>query len=278
MGKMYNSFVEWLNKNWEWELIGLSAIRIAAILVIGRLVIWLLHKTINRVVLDNVGKRTLSQARRMTTVGKLLKNVTTYIIYFITFMLLLSEFGVNLGPLLAGAGVVGLAIGFGAQSLVKDILTGFFIILEDQFAVGDVIQTGKFKGTVEVIGLRTTRIVSWTGEVHILPNSMIQDVTNFSIHNSLAVVDVAVPFATDVNSAMEWIQATVNGLHHENIIQPPKVLGVQSITAADMVIRVIAECRPNSQSAVSRLLYKEIQEMLLSKSVSSSIKNEIQEG
>ncbi|OBR66669.1 mechanosensitive ion channel protein MscS [Paenibacillus oryzae] len=278
MGKMYNSFVEWLNKNWEWELIGLSAIRIAAILVIGRLVIWLLHKTINRIVLDNVGKRTLSQARRMTTVGKLLKNVTTYIIYFITFMLLLSEFGVNLGPLLAGAGVVGLAIGFGAQSLVKDILTGFFIILEDQFAVGDVIQTGKFKGTVEVIGLRTTRIVSWTGEVHILPNSMIQDVTNFSIHNSLAVVDVAVPFATDVNSAMEWIQVTVNSLHHENIIQPPKVLGVQSITAADMVIRVIAECRPNSQSAVSRLLYKEIQEMLLSKSVSSSIKNEIQEG
>lgn len=278
MGKMYASFVEWLNKNWEWELIGLSAIRIAAILVIGRLIIWLLHKTINRVVLDNVGKRTVSQSRRMTTVGKLLKNVTTYIIYFITFMLLLSEFGVNLGPLLAGAGVVGLAIGFGAQSLVKDILTGFFIILEDQFAVGDVIQTGKFKGTVEVIGLRTTRIVSWTGEVHILPNSMIQDVTNFSIHNSLAVVDVAVPFATNVESAIGWIQETVNGLHHENIVQTPKVLGVQSITAADMVIRVIAECRPNSQSAVSRLLYKEIQEMLLGKSVSSSIKNEIQEG
>ncbi|MHA7964939.1 mechanosensitive ion channel family protein [Paenibacillus sp. CAU 1782] len=278
MGKMYASFIVWLNKNWEWELIGLSAIRIAAILVIGRLIIWLLHKTINRVVLDNVGKRTVSQARRMTTVGKLLKNVTTYIIYFITFMLLLSEFGVNLGPLLAGAGVVGLAIGFGAQSLVKDILTGFFIILEDQFAVGDVIQTGKFKGTVEVIGLRTTRIVSWTGEVHILPNSMIQDVTNFSIHNSLAVVDIAVPFATDVNSAIGWIQETVNGLHHENIVQTPKVLGVQSITAADMVIRVIAECRPNSQSAVSRLLYKEIQEMLLGKSVTSSIKNEIQEG
>lgn len=278
MREMYSAFMVWLNKVWEWETIGYSAIRIVAILVVGRLVIWVLHKTIHRVVLDNANRRTVSQARRMTTVGKLLKNVITYMIYFISFMLLLSEFGINLGPLLAGAGVVGLAIGFGAQSLVKDVITGFFIILEDQFAVGDVIQTGKFKGTVEMIGLRTTRIVSWTGEVHILPNSMIQDVTNYSINNSLAVVDIALPNATDINAAIEWIQETMRNMHNENIIQEPKVLGVQSITSAEINIRVIAECRANTQGAVSRVLYKAIQEDLQSRSMTGAIKNGAQEG
>lgn len=101
--------------------------------------------------------------RRLITVGELLKNVTSITSNFIMVMLVLGEIGYDLAPLLAGAGVLGLAIGFGAQSLVKDVITGFFIILEDQFAVGDVIQTGSLKGTVEIIGLRSTRLVSWTG-------------------------------------------------------------------------------------------------------------------
>ena len=94
--------------------------------------------------------------------------------------------------------MLGLAIGFGAQSLVKDIISGFFIILEDHFAVGDVIQTGSYKGTVEVIGLRSTRILSWTGEVHIIPNGSITQVTNFSIHNTLAVVDISIAYEEDL--------------------------------------------------------------------------------
>ena len=107
-------------------------------------------------------------------------------------MLILGQVGLNLGPLLAGAGVLGLAIGFGAQSLVKDVITGFFIIFEDQFGVGDVIQIDQFKGTVEEIGIRVTRIKSWTGEVHIIPNGNIKQVTNFSTYNSIAVVDVSI--------------------------------------------------------------------------------------
>ena len=102
--------------------------------------------------------------RRFVTIGELLKNATSITCNFIMILLLLSEINVQVGPLLASAGVLGLAIGFGAQGLVKDVITGFFIILEDQFAVGDVIQTGTFKGTVEVIGLRTTKLVSWQGK------------------------------------------------------------------------------------------------------------------
>ncbi|WMT41017.1 mechanosensitive ion channel [Paenibacillus sp. D2_2] len=101
--------------------------------------------------------------RRFVTVGELLKNMTSVISNFIMVLIVLGELGFQLGPLIAGAGVLGMAIGFGAQSLVKDVITGFFIILEDQFAVGDVIQTGTLKGTVEMIGIRSTRLVSWTG-------------------------------------------------------------------------------------------------------------------
>lgn len=243
-----------------WQAIGYTALRIVIILAVSRLIIWVLHKTIDRIVLERAGKQKPNQARRMTTVGKLLKNVSTYAIFFIVFMLILSEFGVDLGPLLAGAGVVGIAIGFGAQSLVKDILTGFFIILEDQFAVGDVIQTGQFKGTVEVIGLRTTKILSWTGEVHIVPNGMINEVTNFSVNNSLAVVDVMVAYEADVEQAMDIITKTMSELKHEDLAKEPEVLGVQLMSATAVTIRVIAECKPNTHHAIARLMNKEMKE------------------
>nr|WP_232243106.1 mechanosensitive ion channel family protein [Paenibacillus sp. GSMTC-2017] len=177
-------------------------------------------------------------------------------------MIVLSAIGIDLGPLIAGAGVAGIAIGFGAQSLVKDILTGFFIILEDQFAVGDVIQTGQFKGTVEVIGLRTTKIQSWTGEIHIVPNGMINEVTNFSINNTLAVVDVLIAYEADVNKAMEIIRETTKQLKHEHLVKEPDVLGVQLVAALAVTIRVIAECNPNMHTFVARYMNKEIKDAL----------------
>lgn len=243
-----------------WGAFGMAVLRMIIILVASRIALWIIHKTIDRIVLERAGKYSAVQARRMTTVGKLLHNVTTYIVYFIAFMLVLSEIGIDLGPLLAGAGVVGLAIGFGAQSLVKDVITGFFIILEDQFAVGDVIQTGQFKGTVEVIGLRTTKILSWTGEVHIVPNGMINEVTNFSINNSLAVVDVSVAYESDVEQAMQIITETMKELKHDDLVKEPEVLGVQLMSASGVTIRVIAECRPNTHPVIARKINKEMKE------------------
>ncbi|MGR7946682.1 MULTISPECIES: mechanosensitive ion channel family protein [unclassified Paenibacillus] len=262
VNNLYQKIIEALSDEKMWSNIGMAAIKILFIIMISRLVIWLLHKTLDRIVLERASKFQPNQARRMTTVGKLLKNVTSYTVYFITGMLLLSEIGINLGPLLAGAGVVGIAIGFGAQSLVKDILTGFFIILEDQFAVGDVIQTGTFKGTVEVIGLRTTKILSWTGEVHIVPNGMINEVTNFSVNNSLAVVDVSVAYEADVDKAMAIISQTMKELENENLVSEPEVLGVQLMSATAVTIRVIAECKPNTHPIVARVLNKEMKEAL----------------
>ncbi len=117
---------------------------------------------------------------------RLLQNVFSYAIYFVAGVMILETLSVDVRGLLAGAGIVGLAVGFGAQNLVKDIITGFFIIFEDQFSVGDYVRVGTFEGTVEEIGLRTTKIKSWTGEINILPNGSIVEVTNFSLHNSVA--------------------------------------------------------------------------------------------
>ena len=128
--------------------------------------------------------------RREKTLLKLLENTLSYVVYFSAILAILSEFRIDVKGLLAGAGVLGLAVGFGAQSLVKDVITGFFIIFEDQFSVGDYVKIGAAEGIVEEIGLRTTKIKSFTGEVHILPNGTISQVVNYSMKNSLAIVDV----------------------------------------------------------------------------------------
>ncbi|PWW08831.1 small conductance mechanosensitive channel [Paenibacillus cellulosilyticus] len=251
----WNEVVDWLSSHERWADIGLSIVRVAAILVIGRVVELVIHKSINRMMIEREMKQA-SYTRRVLTVGKLLKNVSTYLIYFVGALLILAEFNVNLAPLLAGAGVISLAIGFGAQSLVKDIITGFFIILEDQFAVGDVIQVGQFKGTVELIGLRTTRVKSWTGEMHIIPNGMINEVTNFSMNNSVAFVDIAIAYEEDVDRAIEIMKKTLESdtLVLEHTTGKPQVLGVQTLGPEQVTLRVIVECLPTMQVVVSRAL------------------------
>ncbi|MFC4778337.1 mechanosensitive ion channel family protein [Paenibacillus sp. GCM10023252] len=246
----------------NWQMIGIGAIRVVLILVISRLVVWIIHKAIDHMIIEREVNRLPIQARRMKTVGKLLKNVLNYVIYFIAGMLVLAEFNINLMPLLAGAGVLGLAIGFGAQSLVKDVITGFFIILEDQFAVGDVIQTGQFKGTVEVIGLRATRLQSWTGEVHIIPNGLINEVTNYSLHNTLAVVDIAIAYEEDIDKATEVIRGVVDGLEDDNLMKQPEVLGLQLLNSSEVTVRIIAECRPTTDAIIGRKIRTQVKKAL----------------
>lgn len=115
----------------------------------------------------------------------------------------------KVGALLAGAGVAGLAIGFGAQSLVKDVISGFFIIFEDQFSVGDYVVVSKAEGTVEEIGLRTTKIKSWTGERHVIPNGNITEVINYSVHNGLAVVDINIPYESNIEEVEQDIEEVI---------------------------------------------------------------------
>jgi small conductance mechanosensitive channel len=239
-------------------------IKVAVIYVVGIVVIKTANKALSHIMQERDKRLVQINQRRTKTIGRLMGNVVNYVVKFIMFLLILNQFGFNLAPLLAGAGVVGLAVGFGAQSLVKDVITGFFIIFEDQFAVGDVIQTGKYQGTVEEIGLRITRIRSWTGEVHIVPNGTITDVTNYSLHNAIAVVDVAVPIEHRVEAARRMLMEAARKVKEEmeEVVGEPNVLGVQSIGKTEMTMRLVVECRPNTSQTVTRRLNEEIKSAL----------------
>lgn len=235
-------------------------IKIVLIYMAARILIRILTKVISHMVHVQKQSRINFDTRRTNTLGKLANNVITYTINFIAILLILGQLGLNLGPLLAGAGVLGLAIGFGAQSLVKDVITGFFIIFEDQFAVGDIVQIDNFRGTVEQIGIRVTKLKSWTGEVHFIPNGTITKVTNYSIYNSLAVIDVSISYESDTEKAIEVLNGLVKEIYekNENVLTEPQVLGVQELGPSEVKLRLTAECVPNTQAAVTREIFMEV--------------------
>lgn len=247
-----------------WLAIAFGAIRILVIILLTRLIIGVINRLIQRFLENQQKSRISVNPRRFVTVGELLRNVTSVVCNFVMILLILSEFNFDLGPLLAGAGVLGLAIGFGAQSLVKDVITGFFIIFEDQFAVGDVIKSGEFRGTVEMIGLRTTRIKGLGGETYMIPNGLITSLTNYSLSNSLAVVDLPVKNEKSVQDTLALIKLALTGLEEqvEAIRSQPEVLGVQSLTTAEYVVRIAAECRPNGKEEVERAMLQAIKEAI----------------
>lgn len=202
--------------------------------------------------------------RREATLNKLILNTLSYVVYFIAFVMILDTFSLNVGALLAGAGVAGLAIGFGAQNLVRDIISGFFIIFEDQFSVGDYIQTSGVEGFVEEVGLRTCKVKAWTGEVHILPNGNVTQVTNYSIHNSIAVVDVGIAYEQDIDRAEKVILELLEEMpeRYDSMIGVPQLLGVQNFGASDVVMRIISEVNPMEHWVIARAMRKEIKARL----------------
>ncbi|MBP1906271.1 small conductance mechanosensitive channel [Paenibacillus turicensis] len=247
-----------------WERIMFSSLRIVLIFILTRIAIRIIYKVIDRSLKRKDKSRLKMNRRRFVTLGKLLKNVTSIVSNLIMVMLIFGEFGFDVRPLLAGASVLGLAIGFGAQSLVKDVMTGFFIILEDQFAVGDVIQTGTLRGTVEMIGLRSTRLVSSTGEVHIIPNGIFTNVTNYSVGNSVAIVDV--PFSTDkqYEETTALMKKAMQKLAEENeyITEMPTVLGIQTLSTTEFMLRIMCKCPVGAKSEIERLIHKYVKQAL----------------
>lgn len=251
------------DKEW-WTGIATTSLKIVGIIILA-----IIFKYIVKAAIANVFKVRLKSPlrlseRRENTLFRLLDNVASYVIYFVAILTILTEFGVDIKAILAGAGVVGLAIGFGAQSLVKDIITGFFIIFENQFSVGDTVRITNFEGTVEEIGLRTTKIKSWTGELHILPNSSITEVTNFSVHNSIAVVDLSIAYEEDIDKAQTIIQEVVKNAkpNYPEMVKEPEVLGVQMLGASEVVIRVTAEVLPMTHFKIARELRKTLKHEL----------------
>lgn len=247
-----------------WLNIGVGLMKIIAILIVANILIRIGKLTIRNIFkIRNLSPLNTSE-RREETLSRLLDNILSYVVYFIAIMMILSVLNIDVKALLAGAGIVGLAVGFGAQNLVKDIISGFFIIFEDQFSVGDHIRVNQFEGNVETIGLRTTKIKSWTGELHILPNGSITQVTNFSLNNSLAVVDIGIAYGEDVEKAERVIEELLERIpdQNENIIKVPELLGIQTMGPTEIVLRIVAETLPTKQAGVARMIRKEVKLLL----------------
>lgn len=248
-----------------WTAIGQGFLKIIFIILVAMIVIKVGKKVIEKVFISRQHGPFRITERRENTLRKLLHNMLVYTVYFTAFIMILDGgFGLEIGPLLAGAGVAGLAIGFGAQNLVRDIISGFFIIFEDQFSVGDYIFTSNVEGTVEEIGMRTTKIKSWTGEQHVLPNGNVTQVTNYSVHNGLAVVDINIPYESDIVSAEKIIEEMAMELpnQYEEIVGTPEIIGVETLQLSHFVIRVIAETPPTFHWAGARIIRREVKEQL----------------
>lgn len=215
--------------------------------------------------LSALHERSERARQRAKTLGVLFKSVASAGIGAVMLMMLLGEFDINLGPLIAGAGILGVAIGFGAQSLVRDLLSGIFMLIEDQYGVGDVINAGEATGTVESIGLRTTRLRDVSGTLWHIPNGEIRRVGNMSQVWARAILDIDVAYDTDLDLAMETIKEVADGLWQEQrqeatIIEEPVVAGVQNFGADAVTIRLSVKTEPSEQWGTGRLLRKRIKE------------------
>lgn len=199
------------------------------------------------------------RVQRTEALGTLLASIAGAVIWAIAGLMALERLGLNVGPLLAGAGVLGIAVGFGAQTLVRDLLSGVFMLIEDQFGVGDVIDVGEASGTVENVSLRITRIRSVDGIVWHVPNGEIRRVGNQSQQWSRALLDVPVPYAADLTGVIALIQDVADGMAAdaawaERILSRPEVWGVERFDADAVAIRTVITTRPLEQWAVSREL------------------------
>ncbi|ATP42307.1 mechanosensitive ion channel protein MscS [Solibacillus sp. R5-41] len=255
-----SEFLDYITSQKFWDLIITASFKILAILIISYLAVFIGKKMITRIFLIRVH----TNERRQLTIVKLMQSVLSYLVYFSAIMGILSVINIDVAGLLAGAGIASVAIAFGAQSLVKDIITGFFIILEEQFSVGDYVRINAAEGTVMEIGLRTTKIKGITGEQFIIPNGTINDVTNFSINNSKAMIDMQVALEADIEKVQKVIQTYLDTLpkQYEELVSTPLFIGVINTTSTEAMIRISLETLPLQQYAISRIIRKDVIDIL----------------
>lgn len=263
-----------------------TPLQVAAVVAGAVVVRWVIHRTINRAMLavenrektgvppsDPTPETDGPKARwrvaagldderrrqRAATMGSLFKSITTVAVSVVAVLTVAAQLGIQLGPIMASAGVAGVALGFGAQSLVKDYLSGIFMIVEDQFGVGDVIDTGEAVGTVEEVTLRITRLRDASGVIWYVRNGEIVRVANRSQGWSTSLVDIPVAYSSDIHDVTEVLQKVVDDITEDatwgpKLLSRPDAAGVESVSPGTMTFRIIAKTVPNENFGVTREL------------------------
>ncbi|MFP3881164.1 MAG: mechanosensitive ion channel family protein [Actinomycetota bacterium] len=276
---------EWLIDVFNVDREGLTAgvlgdlieplLQVVLILVIAFLAVRLLRRGLRKVIeRSKVNKPGLDfgdlspvstrKVQRMDALGAVGQSAIGVVIWILALLIVLgTTFGIDITPLLAGAGILGLAIGFGAQHLVNDIISGVFMLLEDQYGVGDVIDAGDAIGVVEGIGLRSTRVRDVTGTLWHIPNGEIRRVGNMSHGWSRALLDISVAYGTDLDHAAEVIKGVADDMYAEEtysglFLAEPEIWGIESLSADSVDIRLVIKTEPGEQLAVARELRRRI--------------------
>lgn len=213
------------------------------------------------------GDPSIRAAARAETLASVLRSISSFAVWTIAGITILGELGINLGPLVAGAGVAGVALGFGAQSLVRDFLAGLFILIEDQYGVGDIIDVGPASGTVEAVSLRSTRLRDVEGTVWHVPNGLIERVGNMSQQWARALLDVAVGYGADVEEAERIIKEAADTVWRDpqwagQVLEEPEVWGVENLGPEGLAIRLVVKTQPAEQFQILRELRARIKDAL----------------
>jgi small conductance mechanosensitive channel len=257
MPELFKTVSSWLTTS------GIKIIGILIMLVIlSQMSRWVI-KWLERFIPEKDSLQAVEAKKRAQTLGNILRNALLIVITFIALLMILGELGIQVGPLLATAGVGAVAIGFGAQSLVRDVISGFFIILENQYRIGDAIEVAGASGLVESISLRKTVLRDLEGRVHTIPNGEIKMVTNLSKEWSRAVVDIGISYREDIDQIINLLSQIGKDLEGEEpyksaILEPMQILGVEQFKESEIVIRTIVKTVPLKQWEVSRELRRRI--------------------
>jgi small conductance mechanosensitive channel len=244
-----------------------SLVRIAGMVLLAFLSLRLIDSALKRLRLlipsagDAFGLTRAEQ--RAETLRHIIRSVVKFALIIFIGLTISSELGFDMGPLLASVGIVGVAIGFGAQSLVKDVISGFFILLEDQYGVGDVIKIGEHSGMVEHMSLRATVLRNLEGQVHVIPNGSIQSVTVMTKEWARAVLDVTISYSEDLENVFRVLERIGDSLHQDwpdRITEKPSILGIEELGPAGIKIRSVAKTLPLQRIDVMREWRRRIKE------------------
>lgn len=252
----------------EWLTI--HGVRIALVLLLGLIVYLVIRKIVPRLVTKTITLRMKDKpetaiAKRSRTISFVITNTLGFVIGIVILFTILAELGINIGPALASLGILGLAVSFGAQSLIKDLINGLFILLENQFGIGDVVRVGGIAGLVEEVNLRRTILRDLDGVVHYIPNSEIGIASNFTKEYSRVNMNISVGYGEDLDRVINVINRVCEQMAHEDawkekIIKTPQVLRVDALGDSGIEIKILGDTKPVMQWEIMGELRKRIKQ------------------
>ncbi|HWZ43253.1 MAG TPA: mechanosensitive ion channel family protein [Candidatus Saccharimonadales bacterium] len=271
----------WKNllRDWQIDLVRFTrydAPKLIGILLLAFILIRLLGWTTRKLI--EMGRRSSPggtvRAQQVSTLVGMIHSIGVFVIAFVSALQVLPIFGIHIEPLLASAGIAGLAIGFGAQTLVKDVINGFFILAENQFEVGDFVKTAGVQGTVEEITMRRTILRDTDGTVHTVPNSNIQIVSNATRDWAQVSLRVAVDYSEDSARVIQALHDVAREFHadpafHDSIVAEPEVPGIERMTGSEVDYLMLVKVRPGRQQAVASELRLRIKNAMVQNGIKS---------